>query len=164
MRVFQRIQTMVFGLAFSCCGLIFLLFMAQRADLNCRRVEPTQINCQLQSSLLGLVPISSQSVSGLIDAGVAENCDSDGCTYRVELRTESGSVPLASFYSSGEEPKRLLANQINRFVQEVDEETISLKAYAGEGFGLLGLIPIGFMLLGMAIFVYGFIFGGPFRR
>jgi hypothetical protein len=162
--MFQRLQTIVFGLAFSCCGLIFLLFMAQRTDLDCRRVEPNLMNCQVKTSLLGLTPIGTQDISGLIDAEVAENCDSDGCTYRVELHTTRGKMPLTSYYSSGEESKRALADKINRFVQEGSTESISLRVYAGEGFGLIGLIPIAFMLLGVGIFVYGFIFRGSLRR
>lgn len=57
-------------------------------------------------------------------AQIAESYSSDGSTYRVELVLapghNDGPLPLTNYYSSGEIPKRVVANAINALIDGAD--------------------------------------------
>ena len=100
MRISRIVSAVIFGIIFSACGCLMGYFFGQQTTLNCLWVEPMQIECNMKKSWLGLVPLGEESVRGLEGAMVDESCDEDGCTYRVELDTADGIVPLTSFYLS----------------------------------------------------------------
>ena len=131
MRMSRIVSAVIFGTIFSACGCLMGYFFGQQTTLNCLWVEPMQIECNMKKSWLGLVPLGEESVRGLEGAMVDESCDEDGCTYRVELDTADGIVPLTSFYSSGSKSKQKTADRITAFVQEPMQDSLLVKANAG---------------------------------
>lgn len=93
MRLKNIISGIFAGFMFSAFGLIFLFVFGQSSTLTCTRIEADEISCNKIANLLGLVDISEQSLQTLQNANVAESCDEDGCTYRVEMATARGGVP-----------------------------------------------------------------------
>ena len=151
MRIRRSFFPVIFGAIFALVGCIVLLVFGQTATLDCERVESTQISCEKQSRLLGMT-VSRRSISRLQGARMDESCDEDGCTYRVELRTDQGIVPLTAFYSSGSQSKQKTADQINAFVQDSKEKSLTFK----EGMGWLGIVfPGVFVVTGMLVAVFG---------
>ena len=99
-----------------------------------------------------------QHIRQLRGAYVQDNCDEDGCTYRVELRTAGGTVPLTSVYSSGLEKKRSTAERINEFVDS-RESKLTLQ----ESAGWIAILASGaFLVAGLAVIILGTL--GAIRR
>lgn len=152
MRISRLVSAVLFGAVFTACGCLMSFIFGQQTTLNCTRVESTQIECSKQSKWVGLVPLGEESIQNLEGARVDENCDEDGCTYRVELNTADGIVPLTSFYSSGSKSKQKTADRINAFVRNSSESSLAVEG----GAGLLGILfPLIFVLAGPLIVVSG---------
>lgn len=141
-------NTLVLGLAFTIGGLIFLLIAAQRTNLTCQHAEPQYTNCVIQSDWLGYFPQPPRSADGVQTAQVTDSCDSDGCTYRVELTTAYGSVPLTYAYSSGYDEKAKVANRVNAFLGDSSQPELAIRTSFGLGWFVL--IPLLFVLIGLA--------------
>ncbi|MFL7811188.1 MAG: hypothetical protein AB8I80_21290 [Anaerolineae bacterium] len=99
----------------------------QVTTLMCDRAEPAQVDCIVQAKWLGLVSLREQSVRSVRGARVAENCDEDGCTYRVELVTDSGAVPLAPHYSLSYPAKERVAQRVNDFVTDPTATSLAVQ-------------------------------------
>jgi hypothetical protein len=150
MRISRVVSAVIFGAIFSACGCIMGFIFGQQTVLTCTRPEPAQIECGMQKSWLGLVPLGKESLQNLEGARVDESCDEDGCTYRVELDTRGGFVPLTAYYSSGVKSKQEAADQINAFVQDPGEDSLEVKGSVG----LLGILfPLVFVFVGPLIVV-----------
>jgi hypothetical protein len=142
------VSAALFGLVFTACGCLASYIFGQQTTLTCTRLEPIQIECVKQSKWAGLLPLGEESIRHLQGAGVAQSCDEDGCTYRVELDTTEGTVPLTAFYSSGSKSKQETADRIDAFVQNSRERSLTVKSDAG----LLGfLLPCVFIFAGPLI-------------
>ena len=96
------------GLAFFGCGLLFFVVFGQSYTLRCTRPEPSQIRCTRDRLWLRVVSTGSETVEGLSRAWVAESCDEDGCSYRVEMATAAGQMALTGYYSSGYDEKAVI--------------------------------------------------------
>jgi hypothetical protein len=137
-----------FGFVFTAAGFGFLLIGAHRTQVTCTRVEPQAVNCTIQSSWLGRFPQTPRTASNVQQAVVTENCDSDGCTYRVELLTPAGSEPLTNSYSSGFSDKEQAVRRVNGYLAGGTAEPLQFTSDLGMGWFVL--IPIVFVLIGLA--------------
>lgn len=138
------------GLAFFGCGLLFFVVFGQSYTLRCTRPEPSQIRCTRDRLWLRVVSTGSEAVEGLSRAWVAESCDEDGCSYRVEMATEAGQQALTGYYSSGYEEKAVVASEINTFVADPRIPELEVRSDAGL-FGFL--LPLIFVVVGLGIAV-----------
>lgn len=148
MNTSQKFVSIPLGLAFTIGGFLFLLIAAHRTEVTCSRVEPQLVNCRIQSSWLGWFPQTPRTAADVQQALVDENCDSDGCTYRVELLTGSGIEPLTNAYSSGFDGKQQTANQVNNYLAGGSNEPLQFTSDLGMGWFVL--VPILFVLIGLA--------------
>jgi hypothetical protein len=154
MRIGRVVSAVFFGFIFSACGCLFSFIFGQDTTLTCQRVETTQVECLKESKWLGQVSMSEASIQGLEGAWVAESCDEDGCTYRVEMDTADGRVPLTSYYSSGARSKHETADRINAFLRNPAEGSLTVKS----GAGLLGLLlPFVFVAVGPIVAFSGLV-------
>jgi hypothetical protein len=97
---------------------------------------------------MGKVSLGQRTLEGVSGASVGESCDSDGCTYRVDLSTAEGPVGLSGFYSSGRGSKELLAQQINDYVAETEVKTLEVQT---EGTGWIVVFTAIFVFAGLAM-------------
>lgn len=152
----SRIKSLLFGLIFAGMGAVAMIVFGQVSVLRCTYPEPSHLACVKEVKWLGLVPVGEEIISDVRGAWVDESCDSDGCTYRVELSTGQGDLPLTAYYSSGERSKSEAAAEINAYVAEGEGEALEIR----EGSGLLGgLIGGIFIVVGLGIAVVGVIRG-----
>lgn len=133
------------GLISIVIGCIMFFIFGREITLTCRYASATQANCTKVSRLMGITIGEPQEITSLKGASVEENCDEDGCTFRVLLHTDSENTPLTSYYSSGKTKKSEQAAQLNDYLQASREPELELVA----GAGIIGtLIPLLLILFG----------------
>jgi hypothetical protein len=143
----RRVKGLVFGLIFVVIGLVVVFFFARVTELECSRPEPSTVQCVKESKWLGVVSMSKETIHNVRGAEVDESCDDDGCTYRVRVIADRGSVPLTEYYSSGWGAKEKTADQINTYVARggnealtVSDGSVILGVLIGGVFAVAGLI------------------------
>lgn len=100
-----------------------ILAMGSPTNLECSRsVRGGPVDCTKQARLFGVISLGEQGMPGLRGAHVHEEHFEDydggggGYSYRVELYTSEGMVPLRKTYTSDREPKDELAANVNEFI------------------------------------------------
>jgi len=115
---------LIWGLGFGGTPLFIMLSTLTSSAveaLTCKRVEPTQVNCELtQSTYMGLKKEPILSLSKVRGAKVNEETDSEGDTsYEVVILTQKGEVLL-----SNNNPYD--ASQINDFVKNSNSTNLRI--------------------------------------
>ena len=93
-KLFSRLCFTLFGTLFFISGLAIIMFFGELARLNCERLEPTQVSCQLISSRLLRKQVISIPTGQLQSAQIEVSEDDDGDTYRIVLITKNDRIPL----------------------------------------------------------------------
>lgn len=151
---------LIFGLALTFFGVLFMVWMGQVKILTCARLEPSQYECLMQSRLLGVIPLNSMPVEGLQGAKVETETvtrssqDSNGRSqtrnetfHTLYLLTEAGQV---EFDASGNDvvgSREQSAQQINNFIN--DPTAMSLRVQSDRGHFFLLLAPLLSLALGL---------------
>ncbi len=117
------------GLPFFLAGLVVILFLGKLTQLECNRLEPTQVACQLTASGILNTRTTNIPVGELQGAEIETSQDSDGdITYRVALITRQGRLPLTDSYSAGLGTNHQQnTNQINTFLSRADQENLVIQ-------------------------------------
>ncbi|MBN1933068.1 MAG: hypothetical protein JW934_00305 [Anaerolineae bacterium] len=140
------------GLSDIIMSLVFLLLFGRTATLTCRRPEPRQVVCEQKSTLFGRIMSGPKTLSGVRGAQVGESEDEDGTTYRVELLTDQGVEPFSGWYTSDYKRQRELADQINAFVEDTQQQSTEIEhkpeVWLLIAIGVFGAVGLGVMLVG----------------
>ena len=150
------IGSILFGLAFIAAGVFSTFIFSQIGEISCTRPEPSALTCTQTMKLFGLVTVSEKQLPTLQGAHLSESCDEDGCSYRVDLETMGGTIPLVSYYTGGigaykQQTDKM--NRINAFL--ADQEEIELVLGTGLSEQLLSFLPLAFIVVGGFIFISG---------
>jgi hypothetical protein len=150
------IGILILGLIFIGAGIFMTFIFGQLGELSCTRQEPSSYQCTHAKKIFGLIPWHEEELAIIQRASLAESCDSDGCSYRVEMITADGGVPLVAYYSGGtgaheRESKKI--EQINDFISDPDAEKLELKAGLFEM--LLSFLPLFFVVFGVIACISG---------
>ncbi len=86
------------ALAFSA---LFVVLFGNSLEVHCARLSDGTLTCTISKALLGKYPLTSHSITGIVDVKSDESCDAEsGCSYRALLVTSNGqSVPLNDVYT-----------------------------------------------------------------
>jgi hypothetical protein len=127
-------RIVVLGLLFACGVLgVAIMYVEPVSVLTCRYVEPSQVDCQIQERLAGVVPVRRISVSGLEKAYVKWETetrqDEDGDEYTVSAATvmlvcASGEVAVRG--TGRPEFAGRTAKQINDFLDAPAGESLTV--------------------------------------
>ena len=102
-----------FGLPFFLMGLMAVLSFGKLNTLNCNRIEPSQVTCELTSE--SLISKSISKIDRLQGTEIQEKRDSDGDTYRIiVLTSESRRLSLPRSYNSNNTISKIDAFLNNR--------------------------------------------------
>ncbi len=137
--------TLLLSVVFVGMGLLFTYLLGRQTTLECAWRDARQ-DCILRTTWLGWVNLNQRGIQEVRSATVEENCDDEGCTYRVSIRTNDDVLPLGSAYSSGYTGKQNAADQINRFAAgELPTLNVSNSA------GLWIFFPLIFVAVGIGL-------------
>jgi len=118
------------GIILTVIGGLALLLSGWTISLNRMESGARSSDVTLNTSWLGLITLEKQEMSGLQAARVIKNNQngaSEDRTYRVELDTKSGIVPLTFWYSSEFGTKQETVNLINKFIKNHTLKSILIK-------------------------------------
>lgn len=119
----------IMALVFLGASAMILLIFGRKVTLNCDRSLPPAGVCTLESASFIDSNQTQISAGNLQRAEVRVNYgDSNSSdTYQVVLMTTNGELPFTEYYSSGSSKKQQLANEINQFIQDDSQNTLSVE-------------------------------------
>ncbi|AFY79064.1 hypothetical protein Ple7327_3911 [Pleurocapsa sp. PCC 7327] len=120
----------MFGGIFVLAGLLTSVLFCKLTTLTCQRqlIEPTQAQgtCNLiQTGLLDST-VKKIPLNILQGARVEQSRSDDDYNYRVILLTINGEIPLTSYSSSNQAPKRAIVSQINSFLENSNQMELTV--------------------------------------
>jgi hypothetical protein len=143
-----------FGGIFLTIGLLVGLVFAKQYAFECERLSPQtdEGNCELTAAGFRGTETTSFPISELQGARVASNYDSEdrSTTYRVEILTERGELPITPVWSSGQQSKQEMADEIEQFAQNQSISNLAI-AQDDRWFGYLFLFIFGGVGLAMIV-------------
>ena len=136
---------LIFGAALCSAGLMVILAFGELATLNCDRIKPTKIACELtKSSLLGKDVTAIKEIQGAeLERGA-----------RILLIADGKRIPLTEIYNYSEGEEERLKNKVNRINAFINNpEELSLKVQ--QDFRLVSYLIGGvFLVIGVLITLY----------
>lgn len=150
------IGSILFGLLFLGVGILAVFIFSRIGELSCTRLEPSYFTCVRNTKLFGIVPFGEDELPTIRQAYVSESCDSDGCSYRVDMVTDEGDISLVDYYTGGMgayNRQTEKVTQINAFVNDSNVETLDIGAGLSEI--LLSFLPMLFVFVGAGICIAG---------
>ncbi|NES01151.1 MAG: hypothetical protein F6J86_46595 [Symploca sp. SIO1B1] len=117
------------GLLLMGAGGITLLLFVNLTTLECKRLEAAtnQGQCQLTSNGVLGSDVTTIPIKSLQGAKLKRSSGSSRTTYRIELLTAEGTVPVTNVYSSGIASKQRQVEQIRSFVEDPTQNSLNIK-------------------------------------
>ena len=108
-------------------GVFMLAITGTKSTLTCEKIEPSQADCTLRYSWIGLLSTRTETFSDLQGAEVEADCDPE-CSYRVRLQTEPSRLLLeGSAGWSGNQPQvQAMVDEINGYLADPEAGTLTL--------------------------------------
>ena len=107
---------------------VFMFIFANSVVMRCDKQENKTFTCQIEKKLFDQVVTSKRVVKDVVSAAVVKSCDSDGCSYRVELMDTQGiGEPFDDVYTDSG-PMKALAEQINTSIRRSDGPSFTVKS------------------------------------
>lgn len=153
----KRLLIFLFATPFFGAG-IFVMFEVGKINiLKCSKPLPEQISCVLTRQNLLRKNTIDLPAGQLKQAELGVSSDDDGISYRVNLITDQGIIPLSDIYSSGSGGKRNNVNKINRFIQDSSLNNLTVmhddRWFAYPFGGAFALIGGGLMIFSLTLFI-----------
>lgn len=106
----------------------FMFIFANSVQMRCQQQPDKTFTCIIEKKLLGQMVTSRRTVTGVIAARTAQDCDSDGCSYRSELQTvNGGSEPFDDVYTD-RDPVNVITERINKSIRQNDGPGFAINA------------------------------------
>lgn len=115
-------------LLFAAALVTFFGILGAPMELTCRRAQVGgPMYCVQQTQLLWFIRLPERRIDDVRGARVGESSGyDDGPTYRVELLTANGWVPLTNGYTSGRYAKDEVARKVNVFANSTAPGTLAM--------------------------------------
>lgn len=144
------------GLLFSTGGFIFLfaaLFLFGTSSvLTCTYDGSSSLRCDLQTSTFGM-RFRTTAIEGLTAAKLHQINASGENAWVVVLQTNEGEIPFSDFSSLGYSEKKVLADQLNGFLEGQSPLKLEVSSRTQSLYNTL--IGILFSIIGAASLAYG---------
>lgn len=119
----SKITKRLSGIPFILGGLLIMVLGVELGTLECHRLESMQVACQLTSSNLFEEKITSMAAGQLKGAEV----QTKKRNHRVAILTQNGTIPLINSYTMGQKEKINQANQINAFMSNSEQKSLTIR-------------------------------------
>jgi hypothetical protein len=107
--------------------LITLATAGKERTLRCVRLESGVVDCVLKESILGIVTLSEKSIPGAQAVSIGQQCVDLICTYRLEVYSSQGLVPVDEKYSSNYDQLLAIKEQVNDFFLDETRGFVQVK-------------------------------------
>jgi hypothetical protein len=144
----RPVGSWIMGGIFTLVSLVVASFFGQTNTLTCERSAGIQGQCHLKSSgLLGSRIRHRWPLDEIQGAQVVQSSREDSSTYQVQIMTQSDTVGLAPYYSSGRGAKVAIAQEIEAFLASPEQPELTVRQNEGMAVfifaGIVGLLGIG---------------------
>ncbi|NET41611.1 hypothetical protein [Okeania sp. SIO2B3] len=155
---------LVFPFVLRSLGLSLLILSEMGViKVSCQRVEPTQVNCQVNSSkYLGLIQGSSNSLTRVTEAKFNSQNDSYGSNYFVTLVTQTGKEVVSwqgNSYTNGVKgyPQEMneMVEKINTFIKNSTEPSLLIQYDIRWKWKNLMSLALNITFIGIAVLLLG---------
>jgi hypothetical protein len=107
--------------------LVTLGTAGRQQTLRCERLESGEVDCIAKQSILGVIPLNEKSIPGARAASIAQQCPEVKCTYRLEIYSIQGLVPVDEKYTADYERQLKVKEQINDFFKDESSPSITMQ-------------------------------------
>ena len=122
----KRFFLFLFATPFFAAGIFIILNMGKIYTLQCQKELSEEISCVLsRNSLISKETINLEK-GQLQKAELGISPSDNSNSYRVNLITMEGVIPLAELYSSGVQSKRDNVNRINNFIKNPSTDSLMI--------------------------------------
>lgn len=134
--------TLFLGLVFLFFSLIMAYLTGQINYLDCARSETGPVHCGMRVTWKDLLTVKNLSIEGLRGADLEQDCDDDGCNYKVILDITTKKLTFGD-YGSQYSKANTATNQINQFLQDPSQPSLSMRSGDGSTLILPGIFAVG---------------------
>jgi len=136
-------------LAIGALSLIILLatlsVAGQQQTLRCDRLASGEIDCVIKNSILGVIILGEKTISGAKAASIGQQCPDVDCTYRIEMYSPQGMIPVNEKYSSNYEQQLRIKDELNKFFTDNTSSFVQLREETNPY--LIGAVVLVFLLI-----------------
>jgi hypothetical protein len=128
--------------------LVYLYLTAQSFVITCQKDNTENssggiILCTSKHTVLGIVTLDEQTITGMAAAAVADQCEGAACNYRIELYDNQGVAhPVEEEYTPDMIIKERLVKLLNQFVIDPTKLEITLREQTNWVVYLLPVVAI----------------------
>lgn len=107
--------------------LVTLVTAGKEQIFRCDRLATGEVDCVVQQSILGVIPLNSTTIPGVQAVSLGQQCVDVDCKYRLEMYATQGLVPVNEKYTSNFEQLTAIKNQINNFFKDTSGSYVQMK-------------------------------------
>lgn len=97
---------------------VTLATAGKQQTLRCDRLASGETDCVVKKSILGVIPLNEKTIPGAKAISISQQCPDIKCTYRLELYSIQGLVPVDEKYTSDYDRQLKIKEEINNFFKD----------------------------------------------
>jgi len=107
--------------------LITLYTAGKQQNLQCERHESDVVDCGVRESILGVITLNEKVIQGAEAISIGQQCVDENCSYRLEIYTPQGLIPIKEKYTSNFQQQVELKDQLNEFFMDKSRSLVGMK-------------------------------------
>lgn len=124
----RKIRTYIaIGVVVMLILLITLSTAGRQQNLQCERHEGGDVDCLVRESILGLIIINEKVIPGAEAISIGQQCIDADCSYRLEIYSSEGLIPIKENYTSNFQQQVELKDQLNEFFSDKSRSLVGMK-------------------------------------
>ena len=125
--------------------LVTLATAGRQKTLRCDRLALEEADCVVKQSILGAITLNEKTIPGAQAISIAQQCPDVECTYRLQIYSAQGLVPLDEKYTSDYERQLRIKDEINNFFADKSSPYVLMQEKTNPY--LLGAVVVVFLLI-----------------
>ena len=107
--------------------LITLSTAGKQQSLRCDRLETGEVDCVVRESILGVILLNEKTIAGAQAVSIGQQCVEADCSYRLEIYTAQGLVPIKEDYTTNYDQQIDLKEELNEFFLDTNRSFVGMK-------------------------------------
>ena len=104
-----------------------LAIAGREQTLRCERLASGEVDCVVKQSILGVITLNEKTIPGAQAVSMGQQCPDVDCTYRLEIYSVQGLVPVNEKYTSNYQQLLNIKDEINNFFTAKSSTFVMMK-------------------------------------